>query len=275
MLAALVVAAILAVPAVAHALPAPDIVGRVVADGTGDPIADTWVYVYDEYWNWRGDASTDANGDYSFSGLGDGTYNLWFGGGWSGGRYFDGEWSPGWATVDASTRPVSVDASLAERIPLIAGTVTDGSTGTPLQDVEVDAYQSDGAGSYYLYTWDYSGSDGKYGFLWLPEGTYTLLFNDFQFGLSEWWDDAATIDDATPIVAAYGATQIANAQIDRPAPSLAGRITDESTGMPVDSGYVYIYRSLGGGNGTTSTARTPPLTVVGRSTVFPPTCTTW
>ena len=138
--------------------------------------------------------------------------------------------------------------SISELTPTVFGAITDASTGDPLS-VEVTAYRSDGAGSYFYYTNTYAQSDGSYGFIGLPDGEYKLNFFDYEFGLGEWWDNAALIEDATPITVTAGTTQRADASMDRPTPSLAGRITDELTGDPITNGAAaYIYRLSSRGN---------------------------
>jgi len=244
----LVIAALVALPLVAQAVETPDISGRVTVDGTEAPIANAYVYVYREVsgnWDWVGDTYTDASGDYQFQGLEDGTYWVYFGNSWSNGHYYEWTYPADYASValDASSRPVTVNAVLSEKFPDIQGAVTDATTGDPLQSVEIAAYQGDGAGSYFFYNMAYPQSDGSYSFFWLPEGEYKLNFFDWEFGVGEWWDNATTIEDATPIAVTAGTTQHADATMNRPAPSLSGRITNEQTGDPVQyDSAVSIYR---------------------------------
>ena len=60
--------------------------------------------------------------------------------------------------------------------------------------------------------------------------------------MSEWWENADSLDSATPVTVTAGSTFTANAALDRPAPSLTGKITDAATGLPVDSGNTEVYR---------------------------------
>jgi 5-hydroxyisourate hydrolase-like protein (transthyretin family) len=198
--------------------------GHLTGTVTGpdeQPVADVYAAVYqwyaygadDGYWDLVDEAETDVDGHYDLGSLSTGTYRVGFFDG-SGHDYLTEYWDDAATVEDADDIDVIAgqttsgnDAQLAES-GHITGTVT-GPDGRPLPGVEVDVYSQAFGDDY----WDVSGyaetdQDGRYDVGGLLTGTYRIGFDDsYRHGyLGEYWDDAATVDDADDIDVTVGQT---------------------------------------------------------------------
>lgn len=196
--------------------------GHITGTVTGpddQPLPDVTAVVYQatydededwEYWDYLDDVTTGPDGSYDTGALPAGTYRLGF---FGGGDYLVEYWDDAATLGDATDIEVAAgqvvggtDAQLATA-GHITGTVT-GPGGAGVEYVAVVAYQWDpDQGSWdwadYTTTW----TDGSYDLSGLPSGTYRLgFFDDHDRYLSEFWDDATWIEDATDIPVTAGGT---------------------------------------------------------------------
>ena len=237
-----------------------------VTDGSNNPANGICVTAYD----FRGDpvqfASTDAGGNYTISGLAPASYRV---------RFRD--CPPGNLAIEfyddkpslANAQPVAVAAGSvtqninAQLVPggSLSGTVTDGS-GSPLSDVCVDAYASDGG---LVSDSGYTDAGGNYTISGLKAGNYRVRFFDcgpLEFS-DEYYNDKRSLATANPVTVTTGTVAAnINAQL-APAGSISGTVTSSSgavlenicvdaydsngemvgDGRSVDSG-VYVVRGL-------------------------------
>ncbi|SEH04471.1 Serine-aspartate repeat-containing protein D precursor [Candidatus Venteria ishoeyi] len=121
----------------------------------------------------------------------------------------------------------NINAQLAAA-GFISGTVTD-SNGTAIQDIQVSAYTQDGN------DWDsinsgYTDASGNYNIGRLASGDYRLRFDDSSGNyLSEYNNDAATLDTAIDITVTTGnTTENINAQLAT-AGTITGTVTDSNS----------------------------------------------
>ena len=231
--------------------PASHLTGHV--SGGGLPLRFVEVDVYtdgdgDGTWEWTGWDETDVAGAYDVGGLSAGSYRLQF-------YSYDDDWVAEWyddaSSLDtADNVPVlagqtvgGIDATLAASSH-ITGTVT-GSGGTPLADVEVVVYTSEGGG------WSWSGEDytdalGGYDVGGLDAGSYRVGFRDYQGNYApEYYDDDATLATSNAVTVGASATMAGiNASL-APSAVLSGRVT-RTNGAAVEYADVSVYRLVGG-----------------------------
>jgi hypothetical protein len=156
-----------------------------------DPVTGSWL---------KGDNS-DENGDYSITGLPNGSYRLFFDGRYNGGYLSD--WlkdpvDPSIARLVSVAAPADtggIDMTLA-RGGAISGRVTDSLTGAPLPYISVQATDGNGSnGSYF------TGSDGTYTINGLPSGSYKVQFmGGWDNYLNRWYRDSADAAGAAAVV---------------------------------------------------------------------------
>ncbi|HZU94598.1 MAG TPA: carboxypeptidase-like regulatory domain-containing protein [Microbacterium sp.] len=177
------------------------IAGTVVRAADGAPIAGAMVSALDRNGEIKRQTQAGSDGAYRLDGLADGSYAIQFSGGndpslalefWQNART-QPDATPV-ATIAGQTVS-EIDASL-EGVGHIAGTVSKASDGTPPFGTSImvlDAVSGDFAGS------GWSRMDGTFDIAVAP-GTYHLKFDALERGLlDEYWDDALTVEDATPI----------------------------------------------------------------------------
>jgi hypothetical protein len=120
----------------------------------------------------------------------------------------------------------------------IIGTITDGE-GHPIEYIGVRGFKLVG-GTWEETYFSWTGANGIYEMpVWGEAVTVKLYF--FQKHVSEeeaswrpeWYDDALTIEAATPIVVPAGTWVTANAAMSGPG-SIVGRVTDAATGDPIE-----------------------------------------
>ena len=220
--------------------------------GADGALADVRVtaYAFDDTWDeWSSVTSvwTDEAGDYRIGGLVADDYRL---------RFRDSEsvhvtefWDDA-ATLEAATSiPVGAgatvtgkDAELAEG-GHITGQVTD-AEGTPLADVWVSVYQVHPDWGWDEVGYAYTDGSGAYDVSGLPTGDYVVGFYDeYEYHLPEFWDDAATIEEATPVSVTAGATVAGtDAELARGA-TITGTVTAP---LPLDDAQVTAYEKVDG-----------------------------
>lgn len=232
--------------------------GRIsgtVTGPEGEPAGGVRVMAYLwnlDYYFWepvRG-TLTASDGSYDLGGLPTDAYLLEF----SGGRYLTEYWND------------ALDRDSARQIPVTAGTTRDhtdvqlGEGGHITGIVTVPGSKPIVGELVHAYTWDserhywaYVNSgvtdpDGRYDVPGLSTGSYRLEFeNEAGNYLTEFWDDAASIESATDIAVVAGLTTTGkNAQL---APRLlgagpgriAGTVVDVTTHLPVAGAAVAVY----------------------------------
>ncbi|MDA3936238.1 MAG: cell wall-binding repeat-containing protein [Actinomycetota bacterium] len=257
-------------PAVAYVGPTGGISGTVVNEsGVGIPN----VKVY----KWTGSGSimigatnttTDANGDYSFSSIDDGDYQLLLDH-WGGDdqeyayEYYDDAIDESERTsvaVSGGAVVSSIDATLA-----VGGTISgriknERGEGIPAQ---VRSYFEPAPGEYYYRQADVADSDGYYQLIGLPTDSYTLrfLWTPDSTYVDEFYDNAGTYGAATEVTLAAGQQLTGYDAVleytDQIAPAISSNIatgyvgsasieitsTDEGLG---DSGIYQTYYDLDG-----------------------------
>lgn len=153
-------------------------------------------------------AKSDAAGNYRVNGLPSGEYSVWYEG-WNQVNYLrefyeDVEtWSQ--ATRIPVTAPGAVsgiDAELAQGARIF-GHVSQAGTGLPLPEAFVCAEQQPPAE---FQQCDMTDAEGNYALIGLPAGSYLVAF-ELEYlptghFAGQWWQGAATEEEATPIVIA-------------------------------------------------------------------------
>ncbi|MBL8776222.1 MAG: carboxypeptidase regulatory-like domain-containing protein [Acidimicrobiales bacterium] len=182
-----------------------------VTDETGSPLSGIWVVALSAAdYSLVATATTDADGDYAL-GLPEGGYQLIFLD--PSGRY-PMEWHddrPYHALAEADTviAPGTVDAELADSTGRIVGAVGDAPAGDRLPGIWVVAIGATGIAGGTL-----TGADGSYSIAGLAPGVYRVTFVDPTGARpQEYWNDAATYEDATPVPVQAGATAVASGRI--------------------------------------------------------------
>ena len=122
----------------------------------------------------------------------------------------------------------------------IAGTVTDSTGTTPLEDIDVTVYRDEGFwwGSV---EWTTTDADGDYAIEGLASGTYRLGFRDeYENYQEEFYDEASGVEVATDVV--LGISQDLTGIDARlaPASGIAGTVTGPD-GSPLDGVQVQSY----------------------------------
>lgn len=124
----------------------------------------------------------------------------------------------------------------------ISGTVTDSTGTTPLEGIEVSAYQDEEFwwGSVQSAETD---SDGHYAIEGLAGGTYRVGFGDVNHNfVEEYYDDAPDVDAATDLMLGVSQDMTGvNARLVT-ASSIAGTVTDSTGATPLEGIYVTAYR---------------------------------
>ena len=227
-------AALAIAPAVSFAASDGGFSGTVTDAATGAPISQAVVCVQlPNGWWLGGAAQTDADGNYTVSGLPTGSYLVQFLYG-SGTTYlvqfYDG------AATDRSATPVSVTAgqitpninAQLQRLGQITGVVTDAATGQGIADATVSVLGSPGQGGGTT-----TASDGSYTVSGLPAGNYKVEVTSPAGGVdyaTQYYSGQMWADRANAV--GVGAGQTAGPvdfQLQRTG-QITGTVTDATTG---------------------------------------------
>ena len=215
------------------------IVTGQVTDLSLTPLADAHVYMYDSQDNYQDNvygffAITDASGNYTLQGVPvDGAKLYFYKRGYER-EYYEDKRTFGAAdllpTVAGGTL-TGIDAQLCQG-GYISGTVTD-ENGNGINHILVKIYSVLDETNLYTYAW--TGSNGNYN-LWtgtISPGDYRLLFQDVNGNYSsEWYDNASSFADATPVTIVAGEyTENIDAQL---AATLTISGTVSSGGTPLE-----------------------------------------
>lgn len=230
--------------------------GTVTAVGSGAAIAGATVYVYDAFGEFVTFATTDGNGAYSVPNLEPASYRvLFFAEEFAAELYnniacadFGCDVSAGTAVVinDGATT-ANINASLTRNVTQIKGTVAS-TTGTPLADVTVLAYNSAGT----PVSVAVSDAAGQYAVTVPAGGTfYVRTLNSVHDGYvdklySGFNCVACAVTSGTPVIVTTGAAALnVDFALDPNGGRISGRITDAATASGLAFRRVEIYHSSG------------------------------
>ncbi len=264
-------------------LPTGTIEGRVTDSATGLPINGALVVIYDQVGNSLGSAHSDVSGQWSYSSsLAPGSYFVGLPevAGYIG-EVFDGLQCLGSCDVTAGT-PVAVHAGSVssgvdfalDRSEVISGLVSDSVTALPLEHVAILVYDH----MRHLVTFGLSEANGTWTAqtnlvagtyfartYYSPGGYVEELYDDIP------WDPMSLETSGTPIVVTAG-EPAGNVDFSLdPLATLAGSVSDASTGLPVAGAEVRVYGESGSvvGTVTSGSAGSWELSnVVGPGTYF-------
>jgi 5-hydroxyisourate hydrolase-like protein (transthyretin family) len=240
------------------------ITGTVTDAGTGAPLSGVSVSVYNSSGSSMGSVSTNTSGVYTTSGLPAGTYyvrtsnylgfldELYNNLPCPGGRCTVTSGTGVGVTAGATTGGINFGLATGGRI---SGTVTDATTGAPLQNVEVDIYNS--SGSYVTY--GYTDASGVYASgTGLPTGTYYLRTYNSQGYLDELYNNilcasSCTITSGTGVSVTIGATTSGVNFGLAMGGNITGAVWDAATGAPLSGVTVNVYNASGSSMGSVST----------------------
>ena len=219
------------------------VAGTVTEEGTGDPVADAWaVAVGGEPFGPEQIVTTDGSGTYALGPLAPGDhYVAWV----DPSGAHEPRFAPDSANLIEAT-PVGVTAGTVSAsdgvLPTqsvnpggaaLTGTVTETGTGDPLAGVQVIALS---AADFRLARGTVTDANGDYA-LDVAPGDYKLEFVDGSGAHAmEWYDDL----DLTGIADAVSASApgVADADLDPLTGSIAGTVTDEPSGDPLEDAWV-------------------------------------
>jgi hypothetical protein len=213
------------------------ITGHVTDAVTSAAVSSVCVEVYDATTEQQVDNArcTDDFGSYITGGLPVGDYRLYF-------NVYDGthvpQWYDGQSTFETATTvhvsagaPTTADAALVQG-RTISGTVTDQTTGNPIQDARVDVLSTTGD---WLGIYAYTAADGTFTTPALSAGSYLVFFNapwgsPYQ---SQWYNDKpdSTTADQVAVGTSSDISGI-NAALASGG-TVSGTITDAATHAPI------------------------------------------
>ncbi|MCP2326181.1 hypothetical protein HDA40_004688 [Hamadaea flava] len=206
-------------PPAAHAATPGTIAGTFSANGA--PLEGVWVNAYSDETDTYGDASTDASGHYSMTGLQPGRYTVLFQSPGRPAQYAYGKVSSDVAdliTVTSGATTTVDDSALPAGT--ISGVLTD-SHGSPVPNAQVSASSPSGG-----YGFGMTQYDGSYAIAVLP-GTYTV---SFRIGSVEQFAHGKSYQDADVFEVNANATTTVNETL-QPVGSITGHVT-RSDGTP-------------------------------------------
>lgn len=175
------------------------ITGTLIDDTTGAPVEGASVYASRTGAGGGGSSTSGPDGRYAITGLAGGEYSVSVSGMQSG--YVSLSTSRQ-VTVATGSETSGVDFAL-ELGATIRGTVTDES-GNPISQVQVCAESAD-FDVFQPSTCNQTADDGSYSLFGVPSGSQLVKFDSFSGPYApEWWNGAATRDDATAIATARG-----------------------------------------------------------------------
>ncbi|NCC34955.1 MAG: hypothetical protein EOM24_23530, partial [Chloroflexia bacterium] len=226
--------------------------GRVTATETGNGLRSVRVRLYNAGGSAINSFISTATGYYTFTGLVTGTYRLEFDTQWFGQAttrlyaraFYDNKATLKEATAISVTAPTTttVNAALVRGAQL-SGRITGADTGNGLVDVGVELYDADDNSLGYVST----TNSGYYTFTGLFTGTYRLELRPqdsfdatVRSYLPQFYDNKATLEEATAISVTAPTTTTVNAALVRGA-QLSGRVTAADTGEGLPSVSVRLY----------------------------------
>jgi protocatechuate 3,4-dioxygenase beta subunit len=173
--------------------------------GGGEPLNGVDIYAFDSKGNWI-TKTTDASGQYTISLLQTGYYTIYFGAFSTGyiSRWYDNHDTPENPERVAVTAPDNTSEinAVLDRGGSISGKVTDSTTGDPIQNAWIDAYDknlySNGQPVWRGYA--VSAADGSYTVKGLPSGEHKIeVFKAENTEPKEWYNNKNSFSSATPV----------------------------------------------------------------------------
>lgn len=234
--------------------------GGTISGSIKDELTNNGMHSYVDLYDSSGNplyqsAYSDSSGDYSITGLAPGTYfAIASGDAQHVSELYNNIICPGWCDPLTGT-PIKVNlgSNTVANFALteggsIAGRVREAVTNSPISEVEVDIYDSNG----YYVTYGYTDNNGNYvSESKLPPGTYYSVSYTDTYYLDEVYDNIPCPGGAcdptigTPIsVTATETVGGINFTLTEGG-SMSGRVTDETTGDPIEDISVDIYDSSG------------------------------
>ncbi|HEX8001092.1 MAG TPA: carboxypeptidase regulatory-like domain-containing protein [Mycobacteriales bacterium] len=208
--------------------------GTVTDSATGDPVANVCVLLWreegDTAWEQYPDSCTDETGTWSYSDLDPGVYYVEARGGGYVTQYAYGQDysfdATRWTLGDGDS--VTVDLAM-QRGGTISGTVTDATTGEPVQGA---CATTQGEGTFGHSCTDESGWYELSGLR--PGADYRIWFTDYTYGryTPEYAHDAKDYEAATTFTVTADETTVVDESL-QPAAGVTGTITDATTGDPL------------------------------------------
>ncbi len=206
-------------------------------------------------WRWVGGAATGIDGRYDIGGLAAGSYRIGF---WDSSGSYVLEFYDDAPTIDlgddvfvsagATTTRVDAVMTLASHITGRVRGAGPGAAG--LEGISVSAKVYRAPDDWQTVPGGTStAADGTYDIGALPAGTYRIEFRDDSAGnyVTQYFNDAATIDEANDVAVAAGATRYGiNARLV-PAGHVTGTVTDASA-AGLGGIVVQVYRDAGSGD---------------------------
>jgi hypothetical protein len=225
------------------------ITGIVTTNSGGSPIGGAYIRVDEITGGHYAYAYSQANGSYIVKGLPAGNYTVHIDNDWNYvTQYYDHAGDEDAATqisVNLEETKTDINFSL-EQGGRIRGIVTSELDGSPLQNVHVSVYKSNGDWS----AWAYTQEDGSYTVTGLPAGNYTAKishYNDYQ---SEYYNNSISEGSATPISVSLGET---TGGVNFGLASLGyitGKVTSDVDGSPIGGVRVRAYGDSVNGRNT-------------------------
>jgi hypothetical protein len=228
------------------------ITGSLTKQGTGDPIANERVVVYDEAGTYSGSDYTDSGGSYRVGSRAPGAYFVRTDTDEHRDELFDDVPCPG--SCDPTTG-TGVDVVLngtasgidfvLDRLGEIGGTLTEEGTGNPISGESVDAYDSSGNHVRSAYTM----SDGSYRLTRLEAGTHFVRTDTYSHR-DEVYDDVSCgspcdVTTGTPVTTALNSSVTG---IDFSLPrlgSIRGTVTHSVSGDPIGNLRLEVFTDTG------------------------------
>lgn len=252
--------------------------GSITVSGSGEPISGVEVWVYDDSGS-RVAAATSLNGSYGVLGLIGGTYyarTMDKSGNGYANEVYDNLPCLGTCTVTIGKPIEVVDGVPTSDINFeletggwISGTATEDVTGTPIADVDIIIYSSDGQ----ALAADRTDDGGEYAIGGLPTGSYRAVARP----LDDSWVDQLYADrpclntscdptTGTAIAVSAPSTTVGVDFVLEPAGRIAGMVTEDGTNVPIQNARVEIFNDAASLVGSTITDSNGDFTVSGLAT---------
>ena len=228
--------------------------GKVTSAASGDPIPAVAVCAYEaEGESFAGCAETDSEGSYVVHGLAPGSYKVGFysyGGRFEyAGQYYSGKstWEEAEAVdVEAGSNTSGVDAALG-KAGTIAGTVTAATDGTPIEGVQVCAFETGREGGFHPCA--VTDAAGEYTIGGLPASSYKVSFyapyGGYEF-VNQFYDGKGSWAEGDVVAVEPGAAvQGIDAELAGSSGRITGTVTDAATHKPIGDVEACAYTAEG------------------------------
>ena len=188
-------------------------------------------------------ATTNANGEYTITGLPSGEYTVKYSASTYASQYYNGGETPSEATpvpVTAGVTSAGINAALQVGAQ-ISGKVTDSTTSAAVSGALVCASGDVGVGC------DTTNSSGEYTITGLATGEYTVKFSASTY-IAQYWNGKANASEATVLPITVGTTTPGVNAALHVGGRITGVVTDEATKAGLDGVLACATNSSGGGN---------------------------